>query len=117
MSLEIALSRHGGSGLGADDPLDPAPEPSQPAEENTGRVYYVQHHSGGIIGVAPDSDDLDGWITNAYGAARTDPDNLYRERFRLRMPEIEATARQAVAVQQAVEIDSAVPEDPLTMVQ
>lgn len=117
MTLSLAISRHGGSGTATSDTLAPAPVPAQPVETNTGRNYYVSHHAGGVIGAPQDTDALDGWITNAYGAARTDPTNLYRQRFRLNMPVIEQTARQAVAVQQAVEFDSIVPQDELTLVQ
>jgi len=116
MRVELAISRHGGSGLAVDDTLDPAAEPTQPTETDTGRVYNVQTRSGGVTGAAPDDDDWDGWITNAYGAARTDPSNIYRERFVLRMPEIEEEARQSIAVQQTAEYEAEVPEDELTMV-
>jgi hypothetical protein len=116
MRVELAISRHGGSGLAVDEALDPAPEPTQPTETDTGRTYTVSTRSGGVIGAAADNDEWDGWITNAYGGARTDPSNVYRERFVLRMPEIEAEAREAIAVQQVVEYEAAVPQDELTMV-
>lgn len=115
MTVRLAISRHNGTGSVSNSPLDPAPEPTQPAETNTGRSYVVGHHSGGVTGAAPDDENWDGWITNAYGTARTDPANLYRERLVLNMPEIEDTARAATEVTAAQTYTCAIPEDPLSM--
>ncbi|MEE4188383.1 MAG: LamG domain-containing protein [Roseobacter sp.] len=115
MEVEIAVSRHGGSGLATTTPIAPSPAPQQPNEFPTSRFYYVGHRSGGVTGALPDNEDWDGWITNAYGGARTDPGNLYRERFVLKMPEIEKTARQTVTAGQATNYVFAVPQDELTL--
>lgn len=115
LDLELAISRHGGSGLAVDDPVTAPATPDQEQETNTGRVYVMQTHAGGVTGAPPDSDALEGWITNAYGPARTDPSNLYRERFFIRMPEIEGAARQKTEVAQAADYILAVPEDELTL--
>lgn len=115
MVAVVALSRHGGSGSGTDTPVEAAAKPEQAEEEPTARSYYLQHRSGGTTGAIPDDPDWDGWITNAFGAAQTDPTTRYRERFSIRMPEIEQVARASTSAQQAVEFTVAVPQDTFTM--
>ena len=115
MTVELAISRHGGSGVAVNDPIVAPPTPTQPDETPTPRVYFLQQRSGGVLNAPPDDEDWDGWITNAFGAARTDPNNLYRERFVVRMPEIEETARQATTISQSTSYGVAVPQDSLTL--
>ena len=115
MTVVLAISRHGGSGSASSDPLDPLPEPTQPQEQTTSRNYFMQSRAGGVTGAPSDDETWDGWISNAYGAAQTDPDNLYRERFVVAMPEIEKTARDASVVLQSLEYEVEVPQDELTM--
>jgi len=115
MRLKIALSRHGGSGIASDTPITAPSQPAQPPETPTPRTYAIGVTSGGKTGDPADNPDWDGYICNAYGGAQTDSTNLYRERFVLKMPEIEGTARNATEVQQATSYEVAVPEDELTM--
>jgi len=115
MQLDLAISRHGGSGIATDDPITAPTQPAQPAETPTSRTYSVGVHIGGVTGASADDPTWDGYICNAYGAAQTDPTNLYRERFVLNMPAIEETARNATEVQQAVSYEVEVPQDELTM--
>jgi hypothetical protein len=115
MSVVLALSRHGGSGSASGDTLDAPTQPDQDQETVTARTYYLGARAGGTINAPADSDEWDGWITNAYGAGVTDPTTLYNERFVLRMPEIEDTARNATEVQAATTYVVEVPEDTLTL--
>lgn len=115
MTIELAISRHGGFGSAIGDPLDPAPEPEQVQEEVTARSYYIGARAGGTINAPPDNTEWDGWITNAYADALTDPTTLYNERFVLRMPEIEEQARNATEAQQPTTYNVVVPQDELTL--
>ena len=115
MVVELAISRHGGSGVASSDTLDPLPEPDQPQETVTSRTYYMASRAGGVLLADPDDETWDGWISNAYGGAQTDPTNLYRERFVIAMPEIEQTARDAAVVLASQEYEVEVPQDELTM--
>lgn len=115
MTVNVAISRHGGSGTGSNDALDAPSQPPQPQEDGHEPYYYLFVRNGGTISSAPESDDWDGWITNAYGPAQTHPNNLYTERFSIRMPEIEASARTAVEAQKEQEYQIEVPQDSLTM--
>jgi hypothetical protein len=114
-AIELAISRHGGSGIASDDPIVAPSPPAQAAETPTPRTYAVGVEIGGVIGAPADSDALEGYVCNAYGPARTDPTNLYRERFVLNMPEIEAAARNATEATQASALEVAVPQDELTI--
>ncbi len=116
-TIEIAISRHNGTGLPAGDPLDPAPAPDQPQETVGSRQYYMQHRIGGTLSSVPESDDLDGWMTNVSpGSPDYDPTApAYRERFVVRMPEIEAEARDASDVQAPQTYEIQVPEDELIL--
>jgi len=114
-TLEIAISRHGGSGIATDDPITAPTQPEQPDETPTSRTYALGVHIGGVIGAGADDPDWDGYVCNAYADAQTDPTNLYRERFVVRMPEIEETARNATEVQATQSYEVEVPEDELTL--
>jgi len=61
------------------------------------------------------NDDWDGWISNAYGATRDDPDNLYPEAFKIAMPEISQESRNTTVEASTTEYEVEVPEDELTM--
>jgi len=113
--ITLALSRHGGSGLASDTPVAAPATPEQTQETDTGRSYVIETRAGGVTGAPADDESWDGWITNAYGPAQTDPTNLYRERFKLRMPEIEEAARQATEVVQDADFEVEIPQDELTM--
>ena len=114
MRLELALSRHDGAGLAVNDPVQaPTPPPQEP-ETPTDRDYVIGFNIGGLVGSPVDSDDLEGQCTNVNPNVQTGP-NLLRERFAIAMPEIEAAARDAVVASQVVEVELAVPDDPLTM--
>lgn len=115
MALELAVSRQGGAGLSVTDPVAAPTRPSQTVESPTSRTLTVGWLAGGTTGAPADSESYVGWISNAYGGTRTDPNNLYRERFVLEMPAIEQAARQATDEQAAQEFDLAVPDDELTL--
>lgn len=115
LSLELALSRHGGSGLASDDPLTAPAQPAQPSETPTARTYQLGVRAGGTEFAPADDDTWDGYICNAYLAALTHPEKAYRERFVLNMPEIEDAARNATEVAQVASYEVAVPQDELTM--
>lgn len=115
MLIDLAISRHGGSGIGVNDPLTPAAQPSGPAETPTSRVYYIPYRLGGTINAPQDNADWDGYMTNVIEAQRDPSGGVYEERFVVRMPEIEETARTAVDVQQPATYEVAVPEDQLTL--
>lgn len=117
MTVTLAVSRHDGAGMAADDPLNVAAPPPQTNENPTARTYVIGYRLGGTINAPIDNADWDGWISNAYGDARTETDatKLYRERFVLRMPEIEQAAREATDLQAVETFDCVVPEDELTL--
>lgn len=115
MFLDLALSRHGGSGLGVTTPTVNPDVPEQSQEESTSRTYFMGWRAGGKTTSLADDDDWEGWVTNAYGAERTDPTKMYRERFVINMPPIEEAARQATEEQATQSFELAVPEDELTM--
>jgi hypothetical protein len=114
-SIEIALSRHGGSGLAVTDPPAAPTQPAAPAETPTPRHYYMQYRIGGTTNAIPDNDDWDGYMTNVAQVLRDPAAPVYQTRFVVRMPEIEESARDAVAVQAVQTFGVAVPQDPLTM--
>jgi hypothetical protein len=114
-TIEVALSRHGGSGLAATTPTAPADQPELPAETPTSRQYYLQYRIGGTAGVPADNDAWDGFITNVQPFRRVIGANLYQTRFVLRMPEIEEAARDAIEVPAAASFEIEVPQDPLTI--
>lgn len=117
MELGVALSRHGGSGLAVDDPLDPVATPDAPAEEASSRLYTLGYHLGSTTTSPADSDAWDGYVINVgtNGVLYDAAGEVYSERFVLAMPEIEDAARDAAAVQQAQTYEVVVPEDELTM--
>lgn len=114
-SIELAVSRHNGSGLAVADDLDAADAPDQPAEESTGRSYNLWYRLGGITNCPPDDEDWDGYMCNVTEALRAVGAPVYRPRFVLRMPEIEEAARDALSIAQPVSYEIEVPNDPLTM--
>jgi len=114
MDLTLALSRHGGSGVAVDSPLDAADQPAQATEEATDRVYVMGYHIGGLTTV-PDNDEWDGWVTNAAAAVHVPGGEIYRTRMVVNMPEIEEAARDATVLQQPASYTLAIPEDELTM--
>lgn len=115
MRIDLALSRHGGSGLAVDDPVAPPTKPDQTQEAVTSRSLFLGVRAGGTINAPTPQDDWDGYICNAYAAGITDSTRMYEESFTVRMPEIEESARDAVIEQAATDIEVAVPEDELTM--
>lgn len=115
MRIELALSRHNGSGLASDTPLVAADEPAQPTEESSSRQYNLFYRLGGTAFSAPEQEDWDGYMTNVALALRDPGAPVYRERFVVRMPEIEAAARDALSVAQPASYEITVPEDPLSM--
>lgn len=115
MVLELALSRHGGSGSAADDTLTAPSAPAQADEVTSSRHYFAPIRVGGIPGAVTDSDELDGWLTNAQESERTPGAALYRERLVLRLPAIEEGARNATEVAASVSYSVAVPQDELTL--
>lgn len=117
MELGLAISRHGGSGLAVDDPLTAAPQPVAPAEDATPRTYTLGYRIGSTAFSPAEDPDWDGYVANvaSNGALYDANGPVYRERFTVTMPEIEAAARDATAVQQAQTYQVAVPQDELTM--
>jgi hypothetical protein len=113
--IELAVSRHGGSGLAVDDPLTAAPEPTQPAEETTDRVYYIPTRLGGYSFSPPDDPDWDGYMANILESLRAPAAEIYQQRFVVKMPEIESAARSAAIALQAQEYEVIVPQDPFTL--
>lgn len=116
MQVVLAISRHDGPGAAVDSALDPAPAPSRPAEANTGRSYVVAHRSGGLAGAPADNEAWDGWMTNVNPNLQTDPTNLYRERLKLIIPEIEADVRDRREIEQSQLYICSVRNDDLIMV-
>jgi len=114
MDLTLALSRHGGSGVAVDSPLDAADQPAQATEDATDRVYVMGYHIGGLTTV-PDNEEWDGWITNAAEAVHVPGGEIYRTRMVVNMPEIEEAARDATVLQQPASYTLAIPEDELTL--
>lgn len=114
MRVDLALSRHGGTGLASNDPQDPAPEPPPSTEQATARVYIIPWRMGGLA-VSPVEDPTwDGYFTNPDPNVQTGP-NLYEQKLVVEMPEIEEAARNATAVQAEQFYELIVPEDELTM--
>jgi hypothetical protein len=114
-TLEVAISRHGGSGLAATTPTAPVEQPEFPAEEPTPRSYTVQYRIGGTTNAQEDDPEWDGFVTNVQPFRRVPGEPLYETRFVLKMPEIESTAREAIDVPAAESFELEVPEDPLTI--
>lgn len=115
MALEIALSRHDGSGTAADDQLDPAPQPAPQTETSTGRLYVIPYRLGGVEFAPEDNAEWDGYMTNPQESLRFPGAPVYRQRFVVRMPEIETTARDASGLEQPAAYDMTIPNDELTM--
>lgn len=114
MRVNLALSRHGGTGLASNDPQDPAPEPPPPTEQATARVYILPWRMGGLVGSPVEDPTWDGYFTNPDPNVQTGP-NLYEQKLIIEMPEIEEAARNATAVQAEQFYELIVPEDELTM--
>ena len=115
MRVDLAISRHDGSGLAVDDPLT-APTPiEQPQEENTGRTYQFGYTIGGEEFAPPDDPDWDGYISNVDERIRFPGAEIYRTRLVIRMPEVETEARDALAEDEVTQYTVAVPQDELTM--
>lgn len=115
MAVEIALSRHGGTGLASDDPIEAAEQPDQPTEEPTPRVYYVPYRMGGLVNAPQDDDEWDGYMTNVQESLRDPSGGVYQQRLVLKMPAIEESARDAQAIPQTASFEVEIPEDELTM--
>jgi hypothetical protein len=115
MEVELAISRHGGSGSAIPTTREAADQPDQPEETITARTYGMYVHIGGVTNAPADDDEWDGWITNTSGSARIEGEELYRTRLVVRMPEIEAAARDAQSLAQAAEYEVEIPEDELTL--
>jgi hypothetical protein len=115
--LELALSRHGGAGLAVDDTLEAPTAPSAPAETPTARTVYLPYRLGATEFSAADDPDWDGYMTNvAAGSPIYDAaGEIYRDRFVVRMPEIEEAARDAVSAQAPQTYELIVPQDELTV--
>ena len=115
MQVDLAVSRHDGSGLAVDDPLTAPPPIEQPQEENTGRTYTVGYTIGGEEFSPPDDDTWDGYVSNVDERIRFPGAEIYRTRFVLRMPEVETEARDALTEDEVTPYEVAVPQDELTM--
>lgn len=117
MQVDLAVSRHDGSGLAVDDPLT-APDPiEQPQETNTGRTYTVGYHIGGEEFADPDDPNWDGYVSNVAEILRFAGAPVYRTRFVLRMPEVETEARDELTEDEVTPYEVAIPQDELSMVQ
>ncbi len=117
MAIEIAVSRHGGTGLGAEDPLTPPPAPEQPQETNTGRIYTIGYHVGQEEFSPPDDPDWDGWITNVQsnGDSYFPTGESYDVRFVVAYPEVEVEARDELTADDITTYNIIVPEDELEL--
>lgn len=115
MSIEVALSRHGGSGLASDDPLDAPAAPAAAEETPTARTLYLPYHLGGEEFSAVEDEDWDGYMCNVSEILRFAGAPVYEPRFVVKMPEIEETARDTSTTQQPVTFELEVPEDELTV--
>jgi len=113
--LTLAVSRHNGSGSASDTPIAAPDAPEQAQETVTPRTYYPGTHAGGTTGAPAFDPTWDGWISNAYGAAQTDPDNLYPEQFTVAMPEITKSERDATIAAKTELFEVEIPNDELTM--
>lgn len=113
LDIDIALSRHGGAGLASDDTVEAADKPAAPTEEFFPKTLYMGYHIGGLTTSPPDSDSMEGYICNA--TVIEDIDNLYQKRFRVVMPAVESTGRDAVESSAPKSIEVEIPEDDLTL--
>ena len=131
--VEIALSRHNGSGLVAGDPLTPPSEPGDPDETAPDTYHNLEMHIGGQDDRPVWDEDWDGYITNVpfnatYGSGtllgswQRNPANpavagrIYEEGFHILPPEIDSEYADPVSFADAAVYDVAVPEDPLVLV-
>ena len=117
MTITLAISRHGGSGVAVDSPVQTAPQPATPPETAGSRYHAVGLRLGAKAGAIPDADDLEGYMVNvAINGDDYDPSaETYGHRLSITLPEIEDAARQAVNAPQSTTYTVAVPEDTLIM--
>ncbi len=115
MAIELAVSRHNGTGLGAEDPLTPPDAPEQPQETNTGRIYKIGYHVGQEEFSPPDDPDWDGWITNVQtnGDSYFPSGETYDVRFVVAYPEVETEARNELTAGDITTYNIIVPQDEL----
>lgn len=126
--LRIALSRSGTIGAAGDDPLDPPAAPDTQVDAlpdpGPGLSYGgAGMHIGGTTDAPGFNEDWTGFVTN-YGWDPTvtdpfssDPDLpqtvVYPVQFRVQVPDIEETSRQAVEAGQTQTINVDIPLDEL----
>lgn len=115
LTVEIALSRHDGSGLASDTPVTAAAAPALPAETASSRHVVLGYHMGGTAESIADNPDWDGYVTNVNELVQAPGAHVYRRRFVVAMPEIEPAARDALSVPKTAGYTVAVPEDLLTL--
>lgn len=125
--IELALSRHFGSGLVTPSAQVPDPEPAKPAETGIPTTKHLTSHIGGRTDSLALQSGWDGffsnWIfdpsnTDPFG---TDPNNpstvSYPEQFICEYPEISGPALDNIELPATQVIDVEIPLDELTLIQ
>lgn len=127
MMVEIALSRHFGSGLASTSTLTPDDPPDKPTETDIPRRKYLPSYVGGRTDTVELSESWDGYFTNYTWDATDDepfavdpshPEAIYYpEQFICEYPEISGTALNAVELPAEQTIEVEIPEDEFTLTQ
>lgn len=125
--VELAISRHFGSGLVSSSPITPDDPPEKLEETNIPRRKYLTSHVGGRTDSLDILDSWDGYFTNyIYDPTNTepfasDPQNpqtvIYPETFICEYPEISGAALDTMELPAEQEIDVEIPEDEFSMTQ
>lgn len=113
ITVTLAVSRHGGSGLAVDDPIAAQAEPDAPAEDVPVKQISLGYHIGGDVNSPAQQDDWVGFITNRQ--VPPNPTKLYDEKLLVEYPEIEPAARDESTVSTNATINVAIDEDELAM--
>lgn len=113
IEVTLAVSRHGGSGLASDDPIEAQPAPSAPSEDEALKQLNLGYHIGGDATSPLQKDDWTGFITNRQ--VPPNPNKLYDEQLVVEYPEVESEARNEALVSTSSIIEVAIDENELSM--
>lgn len=125
--VELALSRHFGTGLVTDSPTTPDDAPDKPLEDDIPTTLYLGTNIGGRTDTSPLGGDEVGYFSNwIYDPSNTDPfaanpsdpeATLYPESFICEYPAIEGAALDALELPAEQVVDVDIPVDTLTLTQ
>jgi hypothetical protein len=137
-NISLAISRHNGSGLYTQDPLEPVDRPEPTTEPSIDTVYVLPTYIGGRVlppgneSLMPEwndtnfpPDEIEGFFTNYIDTFNSDPfavsnyirDDIaahtYPYQFMVRGPIIDETYTSCIEVATPTEVNIVVPEDLL----